>query len=115
MTQNTARIITAATIATGTASAYRDRTAIAHFAAEHGVDFDAMTTNAKSPKPRYEVRETQLEGRNFEMTLVERSNSNQTKFGPSIKVGIYGGRLDKPVKTETPAVEAAAQDELADA
>lgn len=109
MTTN-ARIITAATVATAGAAMYRDQAAVAYFTDlitaqqlvsedEIGNPFEAVTANAKSAKPRFEIHERQIEGsRAFRMTLMQRNNANKMSEIDSIQLGLYGKRLDAPAK-----------------
>lgn len=111
---STARIITAfdATpaekIMGRSAAAWRTDFAIKHF----GLTGD-LTQNKKSPKPVAEVHEREIGKREYRLTLMHRKNNGQLVAGDSIRVGMFGKLLDKPVRQPKPeAPKAPAADPL---
>lgn len=100
MTQ-TARVITIASASTAialgrSAEQWRNDFAISHFGSDD-VDFSALTSNKKAPKPRFEVHERETARRTYRLTLMERSNANKLSEVSSVDVGMFG-KLIKPAE-----------------
>ena len=102
MTQNTktstARIIAMGIASTGAAS-YRDQAALDAFSPVVP-DWEQLTENKKASKPVFEIHEREVAKREFALTLMKRNNANHLTEVSSIKLGLYGKRLDKPAKAE---------------
>lgn len=97
---STARIISCVTLAaTAGAIMFRDQAALTAFGLEHA-DFLAQTENKKASKPVFEIHEREVAKREFQLTLMKRNNANHLTDVSSIKLGLYGKRLDKPAKAE---------------
>jgi hypothetical protein len=105
MTQNV-RVITASlassAIALGrSAEQWRNDFAVSHFGGREDVDFGQFTSNAKGPKPVFEVHERQLTARDkkagventYQLTLMRRNNANKLTEVDSIRVGMFGKLL----------------------
>jgi hypothetical protein len=112
---NAARVITLASAssplcASRNAEQWRNDFAISHFTSDD-VDFVAQTKNAKASKPVFEVHERETARREYQLTLMRRSNANKLSEVSSVRVGMFGKLLDKP--QAAPAAEAEA--EVADA
>jgi hypothetical protein len=111
MSTNAARVITlasaSAAIAIGrSAEQWRNDFAITHFGGDD-VDFGATTTNKKAPKPVFEVHERELARREYQLTLMRRSNANKLSEVSSVRVGMFGKLLREPApETADEAAEA---------
>jgi hypothetical protein len=111
---NAARVITAASaVGAGvigrSADAWRNDFALAHFGAQEGVDFSAMTANKKAAKPVFEVHERETGKREYQLTLMRRSNANKLSEVSNVRVGMFGKLLDRPA-APAPAEEAPAEE-----
>jgi hypothetical protein len=117
--KNAARVITAsvasAAISLGrSAEQWRNDFAITHFGARDGVDFGLHTSNAKGPRPVFEVHERQLTQRDkqagiestYQLTLMRRNNANKLSEIDSVTVGMFG-KLIRPAAGPTETGDAA--------